>query len=163
MERAASFFGRAGEVAQNFYRWLILFLRKYPLAALVYMAIFLWYIFSFANQSVQPPPPPPSAQYPAPPANTAPVPAAATAPAPAAIPAIPVAQARALKNGNTITIRWNRPVVSPSLYSDSGMLTANCQPPSQPQTCSAALPQQASQVEASWLEGSDRVKTDFRL
>ena len=159
MERAATFFGRAGEIIQDFTRWLILFVRRYPLFAVFYLAVYMWCVFGFANQTVTPPPPLPSAQNPVLPTNTAPAPV--TAPPPA--PVVPIAQAQALRNGNSIIVRWNRPVSSPSLYADSGKLTVDCQPPSQPKTCTAALPQQASQVEASWSEGGQRVKTNFRL
>lgn len=154
MERAATFFGRAGEFTQNFYRWLILFLRRYPLAALAYLAIFLWYVFSFAAQPVAPPPPSPSAQYPTPAATPVSV-----VPLPTPTPAVSVAQAKAYQNGNSITIRWNQPVSQQQLIASGSSLTANCQP----QICTATLPQQAYEVQASWRQGSEYFNTKFKV
>lgn len=154
MERASTFFGNLGETLQNIARWIIKFGRRYQIAPAAYLVAFSVCLINYANQPVTPPPPPaPSAQYPVPTTATAPVPAI---PQPTAVT---VAEAKAYKSGDSITIRWNQPVSQQQLMADGSLITAKCEP----EICTATLTQQAYEVRASWYQGSEYFNTKFKL
>lgn len=149
MERAGTFFGRAGEFTTFAIRWIIFFGRKYPLAAAGYLVFFVWFFFHSINQSSLPPAPP------LPPRSTFPAPS----PPPLPSPVISVAQAQAFRNGDSVIIKWSQPVSNPVLYADGNSLQASCQP----QVCTALISTQVNEVQASWQEGGQSFKKKFRF
>lgn len=149
MERAGTFFGRAGEVATSSARWIVLFGRKYPLAAAGYLVFFVWFFFQQINQSSLPPAPP------------LPQSSTLTAPSPLPLPSpvVSVAQAQAFRNGDSVIVKWSQPVSNPVLYADGNSVQASCQP----QVCTVPVSAQINELQASWQEGGQSFKKKFRF
>lgn len=149
MEQAGTFFGRAGEVATSSARWIVLFGRKYPLAAAGYLVFFVWFFFQQINQSSLPPAPPlpQSSTFPAP------------SPLPLPSPVVSVAQAQAFKSGDNITVRWSQTVQNPQLYADGSLLSPTCQG----RICTVSISTQINELQASWQEGGQSFKKKFRF
>jgi hypothetical protein len=148
MEQASSAFGRIGALAAFAAKWIIWFTRKYPLAGAAYLVFYVWFFFLRADVPVPPPAPlPQSPAYPPPEAPVLP-------------PAVqPVAQAQAYRDGNQVIIRWSSAVQEQRLSINGQTLTANCQP----QSCTAPLPPNAEQVQATWKEANQSFNKTFRF
>lgn len=152
MQRATTFFGNLGEFLTNAARWIIFTGRKYPLAAAAYLVVCVFGFFNYLNQSALPPPPPSLTQNPTPLTPTA-------APPPLSAPVVGVAQAQAYKDGNSVIIRWSQPVSNPSLYVGGFSLQASCEP----QSCTTSISPQTTELRASWQEGGQRFRKNFKF
>lgn len=152
MEQAGTFFGRAGEVATSSARWIVLFGRKYPLAAAGYLVFFVLFFFQQVNQSSLPPAPP------LPQSSTFPT-SSAPSPPPLPSPVVSVAQAQAFRNGDSVIVKWSQPVSNPVLYADGNSVAASCQP----QVCTVPVSAQINELQASWQEGGQSFKKKFRF
>ena len=156
LETTKTYFGFIGAYTGYVAKWIIYLGRKYPLFAAIHLALSIWFLFFFGSSSTRtslPPPAPPVAS------NT---PSSFVTPSSPVSPTdsvVSVAQAKAFKNGNEITIRWNQPVQNVTLLADGRMLAANCQPTS----CTAALTGQVERVLARWQEAGQNFEKTFRL
>lgn len=149
MEQAGTFFGRAGEVATSSARWIVLFGRKYPLAAAGYLVFFVWFFFQQINQSSLPPAPP------LPQSSTFPDPSPLALPS----PVVSVAQAQAFRNGDSVIVKWSQPVSNPVLFADGNSVQGSCQP----QVCTVPVSAQINELKASWQEGGQSFTKKFRF
>ena len=155
MERASTFFGIFGQIIQNSVRFIILVGRQYQILPAIYLVVFSVVFVSYANQPVTPPSPTPSpTDTPSAPNSTPPNSAPTFPPS-----AVEVAIAKAYKNGNSITVRFDKPVLGVRLLVDGDLATSKCEA----QTCTATLSEQALQVQVSWHQGGDSFQTTFRL
>jgi hypothetical protein len=172
MERTGTFFGIFGQILRNSLRWLIRFGRRYPIVAALYLIVFCIWFISYGNQPVIPPVSPSSSTPPLPPvsspiqnpvpySNPNPAPTVpAYTPSPPPLPTVEVANVKAYKNGNTITIRFDKAVSDVQLSVDGGnWFTLSCQLT----ICMATLPAEALQIQVTWFQGTDSFSTKFRL
>lgn len=140
LERIVSFFSRGA-------RWIILFGRKYPLAACIYLIGCMWVVFFLGNLS----------------ASLSPIaPTASLSPSrsvTAVTPVAPMAKAMAYRNGERVVIRWDRGVEVPQLMADGSRLTANCSSTQ----CMTNVSKNASQLIVTWQESGQLFRKTFRL
>jgi hypothetical protein len=156
MERGSTFFGIIGLIVQNSLSWIIRFGRKYQIVATAYLVIFFVSIIGYANLPVTPPTP---ATNPPSPSVPDPVPVPNPVPTFSLPPAIDIAQVKAYKNGNSLTLRFDKPVADVQLIIDEQALTADCKP----FICTATVEQEAMQLQVSWSQGNESFRTNFRL
>lgn len=157
LETTKSIFSVASAYTGYCAKWIIYLGRKYPLFAAIHLALSIWFLFFFGSSSTRTSLPPP-----APPVSTNPTSSftpSSSSPVTSTDSVVSVAQAKAFKNGNEITIRWNQPVQNVTLLADGRMLAANCQPTS----CTAALTGQVERVLARWQEAGQNFEKTFRL
>lgn len=159
IDRAKTFAGGLGETLANSARWVIFFGRKYPIAAAAYLIFYALFFFLQASQPGLPPLPPPVPQS-SPFSNTSPIAASPLAPPPPPDPVMPLAQASAYRNGNSVVVRWNQPVTAPQLYADGALLSSvTCEP----QMCTAPVSGRVYQLQAAWQQSGQKVKKVFRF
>lgn len=148
MERTGTFFGIFGQILRNSARWIIRFGRRYQIVAAIYLVVFCVWIFSIGNQPVTPPIPPSSSTPPVPPVSSPvqnPVPAVpAYTPSPPPLPTVEIANVKAYKNGNTITIRFDKQVSDVQLSVDGGNWFS---PSCEIKICTATVPVEALQIQ----------------
>jgi hypothetical protein len=164
MERTSTFFGIIAVIVQNSLRWIIQFGRKYQIIPAAYLVVFFVSIIGYANQPATPPPPTPAPEVP----STPPIPATQNpvselnptpALSPPPPPAIEVASAKAYKNGNSITIRFDKPVTEVRILVGGTLLAPTCEL----QICTATMQEEVLQVQVSWYQGTESFSTNFRL
>ncbi|NMG11118.1 hypothetical protein [Brasilonema sp. UFV-L1] len=166
MEPRGSFFGILGQIIQNSVRYLIRLGRKYQIVAAAYLVIFCTTCISLGNQKVSPPPAPTTpgttpSEPPVPNPPYAPSPSPETNPASPSPTrsAIDVAQVKAYKSGNFLTIRFDKSVADVQLSVDNQSVSLNCAA----KICTATLPEEVSQIQVSWSQGGENFSTKFRL
>lgn len=156
METTKTFFSMAGAYAGYGAKWIIWLGRKYPLFAAAHLALAIWFLFFFdnSNQTTNLPPP-------VPPVSNAPSSfTPSSSPVSPTTPVAPVLQAatvRAIKDGNTLTVKWNQPVEQPKLFVDGRFLAANCQP----QFCTVVLDKPVQQLQARWEQSGQPFEKTF--
>lgn len=145
-------------------KWIVYLGRKYPILAALHIAVTVWFLFFYGRQgnlpipttTAPPTPAPVTAPTPAPtPAATTPI----TPPASAPDPVVQIAQARAFKDGDEITIRWNQAVKNPKLYADNKLLNASCDD----KTCVVDGKQKMQQIQAKWQQQGQPFEKAFRF
>lgn len=167
MERGSTFFGVFGQIIQNCVRWIIRVGRRYQILAATYLVVFFVVLINMGNQPAVPPnptssQPPISSPVPNPVPYSNPNPEAAAAPNanPAPIPTIEVAQVQVYKNGNFVTIRFDKPVSEVRLSIDgASSFTPSCQN----QICTTTISPEALSVQVTWFQGVESFSTKFRL
>lgn len=170
-----TFFGIVGQVVQNTLRLIINFGRLYPLAAASCLVTLTFTVYSYTPRPVEPiahPAPSSSSSVPEPSEAPVAVPTpASTTPSTAdyysvPVPPIPppvvdVATPKAYRNGDTITIRWNKPVSRVQITVDGFLLKPDCEG-RVGNICTAILAQ-GSELEVSWWQGTNDFSTKMRL
>lgn len=180
MERRSTFFGIFGQIIQHTLRRLILFGRQYQIVAASYLIAFCIGVITLANQPVSLPPLPPptpqtspvagsptaqsstpaSSNLPSSTPNSNPEPESASYSTNAQAPsAVAVAQIKAYKNGNSLTLRFDKPVVDVQLVVDEIVLKAECKG----LICTTNIEPEAMQAQVFWSQGGERFRIDFRL
>jgi hypothetical protein len=164
------FFGIFGQVVQNTLRQIIKFGRQYQIIPALYLVVFSACLISYAYQPTNPPPLPEKS-------DTASAPPPSSIPSPEAVPthnayptpeytptppaAVDVATPRAYRNGDEITIRWNKDVNRVQMSVDGWILKPDCEGKFT-NICKATLAQ-GTQLEVFWTQGEDTFSTQFKL
>lgn len=149
METTKTYLSIAGAYLEYAAKWIIWLGRKYPLFAAAHLVLSIWLLFFFGKSSQTtnlPPSVPPVSSNPSPVSPTDPV-------APVQI----AATVRAIKDGDTLTVKWNQPVESAQLFADGNLLSANCQP----QFCTVTLSEQVQQLHARWEQSGQSFEKTF--
>jgi hypothetical protein len=154
MEEATTTLGKIGELINFAARWISWFTRKYPMAGALYLGVYVL-VFFIPNEFPHSAPSAPensSAPSPFPPAQAPQQPQQSPS-------AQSIGQVQAFKEGNNVVIRWSSTVQEPQLFINGQVIPSTCQP----QTCTAALPPNAQQVQAQWKELNQSFTKNFRL
>ena len=157
---SANILKKIGAYTAYIAKWIVYLGRKYPILAAVHIALSVWLLFFWGRQPNLSPPVP-STTAPSTPAPitvpAAPTPIAPPASAPA--PVVQIAQARAFKDDNTITIRWSQEIEQPQLYADGRLLGAQCES----ESCTVAVEEGVQQLQAKWQQQGQPFEKVFRF
>ena len=149
-DKATSLFARLKVYTVFLIRYIVFIGRKYPLIAAVFLLFYAFFWYKSLNIST------PSSNLPL----TTQSPSYSNSnQTPTTAPILEAAQATAIKNGETLTIQFSKPVETPRIFADKVSLDYDCQPKS----CKIALSQPLSQIQVYWWQQGKRFVKNFRF
>lgn len=160
-DRASSFFAKLKVYAAYTVRYIVFICRKYPFLAAIFLVFYAFFLYKYLspgnlpilqlNQQTIP------QQTSLPTTSTQQNSSQTISPTPA--PVIEAAQVTAVQSGESLSIRWDRPVQDPVVYADNATLETNCQP----QTCDVILFKPADEIKVRWKQDGERFEKSFKI